>query len=54
MRGLESSRLQIRADFLNLFNHFNLGNRQPQLQTLEMGGVSDPTSGKIFGCRGNR
>ena len=53
VRGLESSRLQIRADFLNLFNHFNLGQPSASIADTRDGGVSDPTSGKIFGGVGN-
>jgi hypothetical protein len=53
IRGLEAPRLQLRADFLNVFNHFNLGQPSGSIADTRDGGVSDSTSGKIYGGTGN-
>ncbi|MCI0622797.1 MAG: TonB-dependent receptor [Acidobacteria bacterium] len=54
IKGLEKSQLQLRADFLNLFNHFNLGNPTSTIADTRDGGVPNPSSGKIFGGTGNQ
>src|SRR5439155_386335 len=50
----ERHRLQIRADFLDVFNHFNLGSPSGTIADTRDGGLPNPNSGKIFGGSGNR
>jgi hypothetical protein len=54
IRGLEAPRLQLRADFFDAFNHFNLGNPSSTIADSRDGGSPIPTAGKIFGGSGNR
>jgi len=53
IKGLERPRLQLRADFFNVFNHFNLGNPSRTIANTRDGGVPNSTAGKIFGGTGN-
>jgi hypothetical protein len=50
----EHIRLQLRADFLNAFNHFNLGGPSNIIADTRDGGTPIATSGKIFGGSGSR
>lgn len=45
----EGIRLQVRADFLNAFNHFNLGAPSSTIADTRDGGTPITTSGKIYG-----
>jgi hypothetical protein len=49
MPKLEGHRLQVRADFLNAFNHFNLGNPSTQVAATQYGGTPVTTTGMIHG-----
>jgi Carboxypeptidase regulatory-like domain len=52
----EKHSLQLRGDFLNVFNHFNLGNPSTTSATiadLRDGGLPNPNAGKILGGVGN-
>jgi hypothetical protein len=51
---VERASLQLRADFLDIFNHFNLGAPSASIADLRDGGVPIATSGKIFGGSGSR
>jgi hypothetical protein len=50
----ETHRLQFRADFLNAFNHFNLGNPNATIADTRDGGLPNPNAGKITGGSGGR
>ncbi|HWQ54641.1 MAG TPA: TonB-dependent receptor [Bryobacteraceae bacterium] len=50
----ERFRLQFRADFLNAFNHFNLGGPSATIADTRDGGTPILTSGKIYGGSGSR
>ena len=50
----ENLRLQLRGDFLNATNHFNLGGPGATIPTPELGGTPIPTAGLITGGSGNR
>jgi hypothetical protein len=50
----EKHRVQIRADFLDAFNHFNLGTPSGTIADTRDGGLPNTTSGKIFTGSGNR
>ena len=50
----EHHRVQIRADFLDAFNHFNLGSPSGTIADTRDGGLPNPNAGKIFGGSGNR
>src|SRR5260370_60644 len=50
----EQHRLQVRADFLDAFNHFNLGVPSATIADTRDGGLPNATAGKIFGGSGNR
>lgn len=54
VRGLEAPRLQVRADFLDAFNHFNLSNPSATIADTRDGGPAVPTAGKIFSGSGQR
>ena len=54
VRIVERARLQLRADFLNAFNHFNLGGPSAAIADTRDGGIPIATSGKIFGGSGSR
>lgn len=53
-RVTESVRFQLRADFLDAFNHFNLGGSSATIADTRDGGLPIATTGKIFGGSGNR
>lgn len=50
----ERQRLQLRADGLNAFNHFNLNNPTATIPDTRDGGLPDPRAGKIFSGSGSR
>jgi len=53
----EAHRVQLRADFLDAFNHFNLSapsSSGTSIADTRDGGLANPNSGKIFGGSGNR
>ena len=50
----ESSRLQFRGDFLDAFNHFNLGSPSSTIADTRDGGRPNPRAGRIFGGSGSR
>jgi hypothetical protein len=50
----DNARLQLRAELLNAFNHFNLGNPGATIADTRDGGTPIPTAGKITGGSGNR
>ena len=50
----EHHRVQIRADFLDAFNHFNLGTPSATIADTRDGGLPNANAGKIFGGSGNR
>jgi hypothetical protein len=50
----ESRRLQLRADFLDAFNHYNLGQPSATIADTRDGGLPSATAGKIFSGSGNR
>ncbi len=54
IRGLESPRLQLRVDFFDAFNHFNLGNPDTTIADTQNGGLPIPTAGKIYTGSNNR
>jgi hypothetical protein len=41
-------RLEFKGDFLNVFNHYNLGDPNTDVADTRDGGAPDPTSGKIY------
>lgn len=49
----EHHSLQLRGDFLNAFNHFNLGNPVAVMGDTRDGGLATPTTGKILTGTGN-
>jgi hypothetical protein len=53
-RGEEGLRLQLRTDWFDAFNHFNLGNPGTAIGDTRDGGLPVATSGKIFGGSGSR
>jgi hypothetical protein len=53
-RAKERFRFQVRGDFLNAFNHFNLGNPGNTIADTRDGGLPIATSGKILGGSGSR
>jgi hypothetical protein len=50
----EQHRLQVRADFLDAFNHFNLGTPSSTIADTRDGGSPNASAGKIFTGSGNR
>ena len=50
----ERFRLQLRADFLDAFNHFNLGAPSATIADTRDGGTPITTAGKIYGGSGSR
>jgi hypothetical protein len=44
----ESNRLEFKADFFNLPNHYNLGDPNTYMADTRDGGYPDPTAGKIY------
>ncbi|TAM79227.1 MAG: TonB-dependent receptor [Acidobacteria bacterium] len=50
----ERFQLQLRGDFLDAFNHFNLGGPSATIADTRDGGAPITSSGKIFGGSGNR
>jgi hypothetical protein len=50
----EQRRLQVRADFLDAFNHFNLGTPSSTIADTRDGGSPNASAGKIFSGSGNR
>ena len=50
----ERRRVQLRADFLDAFNHFNLGNASATIADIRDGGLPNANSSRIFGGSGNR
>lgn len=52
-RITESHSLQLRGDFLNAFNHFNLGNPSLAIGDVRDGGLATPNAGKILSGTGN-
>jgi len=53
-RVTERAHLQVRSDFLDAFNHFNLGNPSATIADTRDGGLPIATAGKIFGGSGSR
>lgn len=51
---LENAKLQLRADFFDAFNHFNLSNPHATIADTRDGGPPSPTAGKIYSGSGNR
>ena len=49
----ENHSLQLRADFLNAFNHFNLANPSAAIADTRDGGLATPNAGKILGGTGS-
>jgi hypothetical protein len=45
----EKIKFQLRGDFLNALNHFNLSNPSATIADTRDGGVASATSGKITG-----
>jgi hypothetical protein len=50
----ERMKVQLRADFLDAFNHFNLGNPNATVPDLRDHGTAVPLAGKITGGSGTR
>jgi hypothetical protein len=50
----EKIKVQVRADFLNMLNHFNLGAPSAAIADTRDGGVASANSGKVLGGSGNR
>jgi hypothetical protein len=50
----ESKRLQLRGDFLDAFNHMNLGNPSATIADVADGGTAQPLAGRITGGSGSR
>ena len=50
----ERIRVQVRGDFFDAFNHFNLGAPNSTIADTRDGGVVNPTTGRIYGGSGNR
>jgi hypothetical protein len=50
----ERIKLQMRGDFLNVLNHFNLGNPSAVIADTRDGGPANSVSGKITGGSGSR
>lgn len=46
--------LQLRADFFDVANHFNLGNPSSTVAATQYGGAPIASTGKIYGGSGNR
>lgn len=44
----ESNRLEFKADFFNLLNHYNLGDPNTGIPDTRDGGYADPTAGRIY------
>lgn len=53
-KGEEGLRLQVRTDWFDAFNHFNLGNPGATIGDTRDGGLPVATAGKIFGGSGSR
>jgi hypothetical protein len=53
-RGEEGLRLQLRTDWFDAFNHFNLGSPGSTIGDTRDGGLPVTTAGKIFGGSGSR
>ena len=53
-KGEEGLRLQLRTDWFDAFNHFNLGAPGSTIGDTRDGGLPVATSGKIFGGSGSR
>ena len=51
---LDGHPLQLRGDFLDAFNHFNLGDPATTVAATQYGGAPITTTGKIFGSTGSR
>ena len=49
----EAQTLQLRGDFLNALNHFNLANPSAAIGDTRDGGLATPNAGKILGGTGN-
>lgn len=54
LKGQEGLRLQLRTDWFDAFNHFNLGNPGATIGDTRDGGLPVATAGKIFGGSGSR
>ncbi len=50
----ERVRFELRGDFLDAFNHFNLSNPSNQIADTRDGGLPIATAGKIYGGTGSR
>ena len=53
-KGEDGLRLQLRTDWFDAFNHFNLGGPGSTIGDTRDGGLPVATSGKIFGGSGSR
>ena len=53
-KGEEGLRLQLRTDWFDAFNHFNLGGPGSTIGDTRDGGLPVATTGKIFGGSGSR
>jgi hypothetical protein len=53
-KGEEGLRLQLRTDWFDAFNHFNLGSPGAPIGDVRDGCLPVATSGKIFGGSGSR
>jgi hypothetical protein len=53
-RAPERLKIQFRADLLNAFNHFNLGNPNASIADPRDHGTAVPLAGKITGGSGSR
>ena len=53
-KGEDGLRLQLRTDWFDAFNHFNLGGPGATIGDIRDGGLPVATSGKIFGGSGSR
>lgn len=54
LSATEKIRVQIRADFLNMLNHLNLGNPTASIADTRDGGVASANSGKVLSGSGSR
>jgi len=50
----ERMKLQFRADFLDAFNHFNLGQPSASIADTRDNGTPVPNAGKVMGGSGSR
>ena len=53
-KGEDGLRLQLRTDWFDAFNHFNLGSPGSTIGDTRDGGLPVATAGKIFGGSGSR